>query len=335
MKCTSLPQSWSFRVVLLSTLLLFSFLSSVQAEAPMVKTQVPGYYRMMVGQYEVTALYDGFVDMDVKLLKNASEKEVQVLLSRMFVGGPKMSAAVNAYLINTGSQLILVDAGAGKVFGPTLGGVIQNLKAAGCDPAQIDAVMISHMHGDHVGGLLDGSGKPAFSNAVVYVSKGENDFWLSPAVAEIAPAEYKKYFKMARDLAAPYVALGKWKTFGGGEMPVPGVKAVLIPGHTPGHTAYEVSDGKESLLITGDMVHSLAVQFPRPDVAFEYDTDKKQAVSVRQALFKSIAERKVLVAGMHLPFPGIGRIRVDRNNAYTWVPVEYSPIRGSIGVTQY
>jgi len=301
----------------------------------MVKTQAPGYYRMMLGQYEVTALCDGFIDLDVKMLTNASEKEIQTLLSRMFVGSPKMPVAVNAYLINTGSKLILVDAGAAKVFVPTLGSVIQNLKAAGYDPAQIDAVMISHMHGDHVGGLLDGSGKPAFSNAVVYVSKGENDFWLSPAVAEKAPAEYKKYFKMARDLAAPYIALGKWKTFGDGEMPVPDVKAVLIPGHTPGHTAYEVSDGKESLLITGDMVHSLAVQFPRPDVAFEYDTDKKQAVSVRQALFKSAAERKVLVAGMHLPFPGIGRIRSDGNNAYTWVPVEYSPIRGSTGVTQY
>jgi len=335
MKCTSVSQRRSFRVVLFSALLLFCFLSSVQAEAPMVKTQAPGYYRMMVGQFEVTALYDGFVEMDAKLLRNASEKEIQDLLSRMFVAGPKIQAATNAYLTNTGSKLVLVDAGAGKLFGSTLGSVIQNLRAAGYATEQIDAVMISHMHGDHVGGLLDGEGKPAFSNAVIYVSKGENDFWLSPAVAEKAPAEYKKYFKMARDLAAPYIALGKWKTFGDGEMPVPGVKAVLIPSHTPGHTAYEVSDGKESLLITGDMVHSLAVQFPRPDVAFEYDTDKKQAVSVRLALFKSAAERKVLVAGMHLPFPGIGRIRADGSNAYTWVPVEYSPIRGSIGATQY
>ena len=301
----------------------------------MVKTQVPGYYRMMLGQFEITALYDGFIDLDAKLLINVSEKEVQALLSRMFVGSPKMQTAVNAYLINTGSKLVLVDTGDSNIFRPTLGKVIQNLKAAGYDPAQIDAVVITHIHGDHVGGLLDGEGKPAFSNAVVYVSKGENDFWLSPAVAEKAPAEYKKYFKMARDLAAPYIALGKWKTFGDGEMPVPGVKAVLIPGHTPGHSAYEVIDGKESLLITGDMVHSLAVQFPRPDVAFEYDTDKKQAVSVRLALFKSAAERKVLVAGMHLPFPGIGRIRADGNNAYTWVPVEYSPMRESIGVAQY
>jgi len=332
MKCTSVSQHRSFRVVPFSVLLLFCFLANALAEAPMVKTQAPGYYRMMLGQYEVTALCDGFIDLDVKLLTNASEKEIQALLSRMFVGSPKMPVVVNAYLINTGSKLILVDAGAGKVFGPTLGSIIQNLRSAGYDPAQIDAVMISHMHGDHVGGLLDGEGKPAFSNAVVYISKGENDFWLSPAVAEKAPAEYRKYFKMARDLAAPFIASGKWKTFGDGEMPISGVKAVLIPGHTPGHSAYEVSDGKESLLIIGDMVHSLAIQFPRPDVAFEFDTDKKQAVSVRQALFKNATERKVLVAGMHLPFPGIGRIRADGNNAYTWVPVEFSPIRGSIGV---
>lgn len=336
MKGMSVLKISRLRVVLFSALLmLFCFLSAAQAEAPMVKTQVPGYYRMAVGQFEVTALYDGFVELDAKLLRNATEQEIQILLSRMFVASPKMQTAVNAYLINTGSKLVLVDAGAGKVFGPTLGSVMQNLRTAGYAPEQIDAVMISHMHGDHVGGLLDGEGKPAFSKAVVYISKGENDFWLSPAVAEKAPAEYKKYFKMARDLAAPYIALGKWKTFGDGDMPVTGVKAVLIPGHTPGHTAYEVSEGKETLLITGDMVHSLAVQFPRPDVVVDFDTDKKQAASVRQELFKSAAERKVLVAGMHLPFPGIGRIRADGNNVYTWVPVEFSPIQGTIGVTQY
>lgn len=331
MKCESVTQSRSFRIVLFSALLLLGFLPSARAEAPMIKTQAPGYYRMMVGQFEVTALYDGFVEMDTNMLRNASEKETQDLLSRMFAGGPKILASTNAYLVNTGSKLVLVDAGAGKVFGPTLGGLITNLRAAGYDPAQVDAVVITHIHGDHVGGLLDPAGKPAFPNAVVYAAKLESDFWLSVSVAEKAPAEYRKYFQMARDLAAPYLALGKWKTFAGGETPVSGIKTILIPGHTPGHTAFEVSDGKESLLIIGDMVHSLAVQFPRPDVAFEYDTDKKQAVTVREALFKSAAQRKVLVAGMHLPFPGIGRIRADGNNAYTWVPVEFSSIKGSKG----
>jgi glyoxylase-like metal-dependent hydrolase (beta-lactamase superfamily II) len=301
----------------------------------MVRTQAPGYYRMMLGQFEVTALYDGSVELDANLLKNAPEKEVQKLLSSMFAGYPKMQTSVNAYLINTGSKLVLVDAGAGKVFGPTLGKAIQNLKASGYDAAQVDAVMITHMHGDHVGGLLDAAGLPAFPNAVVYLSQAENDFWLSLASEEKAPAEYKKFFKMARDMAAPYIALGKWRTFGNGDAPVPGVKAVPIPGHTPGHTAYEISGGKESLLITGDMIHCMAVQLPRPDVAVDFDTDKKEAVSVRLALFKSAAERKALIAGMHLPFPGIGRIRADGKNVYTFVPVEYAPIRENVKGTPY
>lgn len=335
MKIISIRQAGRFIMALFSAIMLFGFLSSAQAGAPMVKTQVPGYYRLMVGQFEVTALYDGSVELDAKLMRNATDQEVNVLLANMFIVGPKMQTAVNAYLINTGSKLVLVDAGAAKVFGPTLGSVIQNLRAAGYDPAQIDAVMISHMHGDHVGGLLNGDGKPAFPNAVVYLSKGENDFWLSSDVAERAPAEYKKYFKMARDLAAPYLDAGKWKTFGDGEMPVPGVKAVLIPGHTPGHCAYEVTDGKDSLLITGDIVHSPAIQFPRPDVVVDFDVNKIQAASVRLALFESAAKRKVLVAGMHLPFPGIGRLRAEGGNAFAWVPVDFAPVRGNAGGGAY
>ncbi|MBF0497865.1 MAG: MBL fold metallo-hydrolase [Deltaproteobacteria bacterium] len=311
-----------FPVALIGALLFF-FLTNVWAEAPMAKTQAPGYYRMMLGQFEVTVLYDGFTELDPKKLRNASEAEIQGLLARMFVRSPKTKTSVNAYLINTGSKLVLVDAGAGSVFGPRLGDVERNLKAAGYDPAQVDFVVVTHMHGDHIGGLLDATGKPAFPKAVIYVAKAESDYWLSAAEAEKAPDNSKKYFKIAHDIADPYIALGRWKTFGNDDLPIPGIKAVPIPGHTPGHTAFEVGTGAESLLIIADLVHSPAVQFSRPDVAIEYDTDQKQAVSVRQAIFKRAADSKELVAGMHLPFPGIGRIRSDGTNTYSWVPIQY------------
>jgi glyoxylase-like metal-dependent hydrolase (beta-lactamase superfamily II) len=304
--------------------------SSVQAEAPMQKTQAPGYYRMMLGQFEVTALFDGIVECDAALLQNISETDVKELLTRSMIDTPhKLPTSVNAYLINTGSNLVLVDAGSGKALGPALGYLQQNLKAAVYKADQVDAVLMTHLHPDHVCGLLDADGKAAFPKAVVYVAKAENDFWRSDVEPKNIPPEYTEHLKQARkmvhDAAEPYIDLGRWKTFEN-DLPIPGLKAVPISGHTPGHTAYEITSGKNSLIIIGDMVHFAAVQFPRPDAAVSFDLDQKQAVMSREALFRRVADGKTFVAGMHLSFPGIGRLRSDGKNAYSWVPVDYSPI---------
>ena len=306
-------------------LIFFGPVICLRAEAPAVGTQAPGYYRMMIGQFEVTALFDGSVDLDIKLLRNVSAAEIETLLARMFVGFPKMQTSVNAYLINTGSKLILIDAGGGKVLGAALGNILPNLQSAGYNPAQIDAVLITHMHGDHIGGLLDAEKNPAFPNAAVYVPKAESNHWLSAEEAAKASEGAQRTFKLAQIVSAPFIAQKKWQTFESDTPLFPGVKPAAIPGHTPGHTAFEISSGNQSLLIIGDMVHSMAVQFSRPDVAIDFDVDPKKAVSVRNELFKSAAEGKTLIAGMHLPFPGIGRLRADGDNAYTWVPIQYSP----------
>jgi glyoxylase-like metal-dependent hydrolase (beta-lactamase superfamily II) len=300
--------------------------STFAAPPAQVKSQVPGYYRMQLGAFEITALYDGYIDLDTKLLKNTKPGEVQRLVARMFQTMPAVQTAVNAYVIHTGSNLILVDAGAAKLFGPSLGFVLDNLRAAGYAPEQIDTVLLTHMHGDHINGLVTADGKAVFPNAEVRVAKAEADFWLGEEVAAKAPKDAQAFFKMARDGAAPYRAANKLKTFEGNVELLSGVKAVATPGHTPGHTSFMFSSNGERLFIWGDIVHNYAVQFVNPGVAIEFDTDPKKAVATRRALMVEAAKEKYWVAGMHLPFPGIGHLRKD-GAIYNWVPVEFGPIR--------
>lgn len=317
-----------FPLALAAFLALPSF---VRAEAPPVQTQVPGYYRHQLGQFEVTALFDGAIELDTKLLKNARPADLQRLLSRAFVGNPKMQTAVNAYLINTGKQLVLVDAGAAKLFGPSLGYVLENMKAAGYDPAQVDTVVITHLHGDHMGGLNDANGRPVFPKARVMVPRADHDFWLSQERADKAPEGMKPFFRMARETAAPYQAVGRWQPFADGAQLAPGVRAVAANGHTPGHTAYAVESGGQKLLIWGDLVHSHAVQFAKPGVAIEFDVDQAQAIATRRAVMQSTAASRALVAGMHLPFPGLGHVRAEGKGSYSWVPIEFSPLPKAAG----
>lgn len=313
--------------LLVAGLLALSGATPVLAGAPpQVQTQVPGYYRIQLGKFEVTALYDGEIELDAKLLHNVKAAELQRLLSRLFVGNPKMQTAVNAYLINTGSNLVLVDAGAAKLFGPSLGNVPQNIQAAGYEPGQVDIVVITHLHADHMGGLNDAAGQPLFPKAKVMVAQADNDFWLSQQVADGSPKDKQPFFKMARDSAAPYQASGQWLTFREEGTLVPGIKAVKANGHTPGHTAVAVESDGQKLLIWGDLVHVHAVQFARPGVSIEFDIDQQQAIATRRAIMKEVAVSKSLVAGMHLPFPGIGHVRADGKDSYSWVPIEFAPL---------
>jgi glyoxylase-like metal-dependent hydrolase (beta-lactamase superfamily II)/Flp pilus assembly protein TadD len=293
------------------------------------KTQAPGFYRMMLGNVEITALFDGIVDLDTALLQNISPEEINTLLKRAMIDDPhKIPASTNAYLVNTGVKLVLIDAGGGKAF-PGLGHLIENLKASGYKSEEVDAVLITHLHPDHVAGLIGGDGKPVYSKAVVYVAKAENDYWLSDAEPEV-PAVFKEHLKKARkqvrDTAKPYLDSKRWRTFDEGKLPILGIKAVAIPGHSPGHTAYEIQSAGQKLLVIGDTIHVGAIQFAKPDAAVSFDSDPKKAVATREALFQRITDGKTFVADMHVAFPGIGRIRADGKNSFGWVPIDYTPL---------
>ncbi|MET0333503.1 MAG: MBL fold metallo-hydrolase, partial [Rhizobacter sp.] len=194
--------------------------AAAHAAAPQVKTQAPGWYRLMVGDIEVTALFDGVIPLQPgKLLTNTTPKDVSRLLARSFQG-ETVPTSVNSYLINTGTQLVLVDAGAAALFGPGLDQLHANLKASGYQPEQVDVVVITHLHGDHIGGLLQ-NGKIAFPNATVMADQHDADVWLSASNLENAPQQMKMFFQGAQMTLNPYVSTGKFKPFEGDTEIVP------------------------------------------------------------------------------------------------------------------
>jgi glyoxylase-like metal-dependent hydrolase (beta-lactamase superfamily II) len=316
----------------LSGLLLAGFISSVflgapaaRAAAPMAKTSAPGFYRLMIGKFQVTALSDGTIDLPVdKLLTHISPAEVDARLTAAFETSP-LESSDNAYLINTGAKLILVDTGAGVLYGPTFGKLRQNLEAAGYQPDQVDEVIVTHMHPDHIGGLLV-DGKEAFPNAIVLASRLDADYWLSKKNLAAAPAAQKAFFKGPMAVFAPYIADGKFKSFDGALQIAPGVRSVPLPGHTPGHTGYMVESEGQRLLIWGDTVNVAAIQFADPRVGIAFDGNPAEAAREREKIFKQAARERYLVAGAHLPFPGLGHVQ-KAGKGYAWVPLNYSVLR--------
>ncbi|CAN7398729.1 MBL fold metallo-hydrolase [Pseudoduganella sp. LjRoot289] len=295
--------------------------SSAFAAAPLAKTQAPGYFRMMLGDFEVTALNDGTVDLPMdKLLHDKPAKTTQTL-AKSFLKVP-LETSVNGYLINTGGKLVLIDTGAGGLFGPTLGKLVSNLKASGYQPEQVDEIYITHLHPDHVGGAA-AAGKAAFPNAVLRADKHDTDFWLSKVNLERAPADQKGFFQGAMASVSPYSDAGKLNPFEGSTELVPGVKAVSSYGHTPGHTVYVVESKGQKLVLLGDLLHVQAVQFEDPSVTIEFDSDSKAALAQRKAAFADAAKQGYWIAAAHLQFPGIGHVR-SSGKGYQFVPANYT-----------
>jgi glyoxylase-like metal-dependent hydrolase (beta-lactamase superfamily II) len=292
------------------------------AAAPQAKGQAPGWYRVMVGDIEVTALSDGTVALPVdKLLTNTSPARVHAALSRAYLKAP-VETSVNGYLVNTGSKLVLIDAGAAGLFGPTLGNLVNNLKASGYTPEQVDEIYITHLHPDHVGGIM-ADGKAVFPNAIVRADKRDGDLWLSKESLDKAPEASKGFFQGAQASVKPYVDAGKYKPFDGAGELVPGIKAVSTYGHTPGHTVYAIESKGQKMVVWGDLMHVAAVQFPEPTVTIQFDTDPKRAAPQRQKAYADAAKNGYFVAVAHVSFPGIGQVRADVKG-YRWVPVNYS-----------
>jgi glyoxylase-like metal-dependent hydrolase (beta-lactamase superfamily II) len=201
-------------LVALGSTLALGFVATAEAAAPMVKTPAPGFYRMMLGDFEVTALLDGTIDLPVdKYLTHTTPAKVKLGLAKAFETVP-LETSVNAFLVNTGTKLILIDTGAGSLFGPTLGGLVTSLKAAGYAPDQIDEIYVTHMHGDHVGGLM-ANGLIVFRNATVRADQRESTHWLSDDKLKSAKDDEKEGFQAAMTSVGPYLKAGRFKPFDG------------------------------------------------------------------------------------------------------------------------
>ncbi|EPR37673.1 beta-lactamase domain protein [Desulfovibrio sp. X2] len=292
--------------------------------------QVPGYFRLRLGGVEITALYDGAGKVTPDMLHGADTADIAALLlaARLPAAGPAPTA-LNCFLVDTGKNLVLVDCGAGGYFGPRAGRLMGNLRAAGVEPGRIDTVLLTHLHSDHARGLTDEAGRPVFPSARLFVSEPEVAYWLSDERLATAPADKRDGLLGLRSALAPYRAAdrltvfplrrGPLTDFGGPE----GIEAVPLPGHTPGHCGFSVRAGKESLLAWGDIVHCAAVQFARPEVTIDYDVDQAQAAATRARVLAEADADGCWLAGAHLPFPALGRVRAQ-GRGYAWVPAQYA-----------
>jgi glyoxylase-like metal-dependent hydrolase (beta-lactamase superfamily II) len=202
----------------------------------------------------------------------------------------------------------LVDTGCGAHLGPTVGRLQGNLAAAGVDGGSIDAILCTQIHPDHTNGLVDSCGEAVFPNAEVHVHHADAAFWLSDENRAKAPDELKIQFDWAKAAFAPY--RDRVRLIAPGEV-LPGVEAIGLPGHTPGHCGYVVHGDGEALLIWGDAVHSISIQAARPEVTFATDGDADAARDTRLRLFDQVATDRLLITGMHLEFPGFGHLTRD------------------------
>ena len=233
-----------------------------------------------------------------------------------------INLSINAYLINTGSHLILIDTGAGELFGSGSGLLISNLRAAGYQPAQIDTILLTHIHGDHSGGLSV-AGVVQFPNATVYVDQRDLEHFVKRKDSAEDSETLRRQTAQSRATVGPYLKADRIVPITQDGEVVPGITSRSQAGHTPGHTAYLVQSEGHRMLVWGDIIHSAEVQFEHPEVTVVYDGNPDEAAKARMRELEFVAQNGLLVALAHISFPGLGHVR-KVGAAYRWAPIPYS-----------
>ena len=267
--------------------------------------QVPGLYRRRIGDALVTVVNDGFLDVPFEIWRGASLADMQAAMRDAFQPGPPR-ITVNAFMIEAAGRRILVDAGGGSRTVYSMGLLRGNLAVLGLSPADFDIVLLTHIHPDHSNGLLDDAGAAVFPRAEIVVSEDDVTFWSDPTLRDGHVPAATPYLASATDMLAAYRE--QIRPAKGGEEIVPGITMLPLPGHTPGHSGYQLDSAGETLVIWGDTVHVPELQVPRPIITSEYDISEGLAAESRRRIFQHVAEGGVLVAGMHLHLPAFSHV---------------------------
>lgn len=324
----------SVRSVLMLPVLLAIVASTLAAQGavPPVLGQAPGFHRMILGDFEITALNDGVVPFQSSTITGATPEQIRTGLAEWRLADP-VDMSYNGLLVNTGTGLVLIDTGTGGMLPDSpwfkgTGRLLANLRAAGYQPEQVTLILISHRGPDHIGGLVR-DGRRVFPNATVRVASREVEGFLDPAkvAAAVAAATNKEATKAwlgtLAGLFQPYLDAGRYQPFDADIELVPGIKAMATPGHTAGHTTYVVESRGQRLYVLGDLVHWGSVQFRYPAASTAFDENPKEAAAARLRLMERAAAEDAWVAGAHLAFPGIGHVRAAEGRFF-WVPANYS-----------
>ena len=285
------------------------------------QTQVPPVWRMKLGNRTITVVSDGYVPFEDWHTPNIPAEEREALLADQFLPTDVYQGSVNSFIIEDESGITLIDGGTGELLGPPTGHLVNNMRAAGFAPEDVTTVLATHLHPDHVGGIYTNEGNAVFPNAELVVSEEDHRFWTDAGAQAQAPEPARFLWDIAGSALGAYA--GRVRRFEGTSDVLPGVTPVPLPGHTPGQTGFQLSEGDDTLLIWADLIHVAPIQLKRPEVVFAFDTDPDLGAATRHRVLDMAAVEGLHIAGMHLPFPGTGHI-VSAEEGYELIPSRWN-----------
>lgn len=289
------------------------------ASAPMLGTTRLSHYRFALGEFEVTVIHDGFIALDGPFPIFGTDQDpqaVEALAADHFLPQKRMTIGFSPVIVNTGAELILFDTGNGAGRRPDAGQLRTLLAGAGYAPEQIDIVVLTHFHPDHIGGLME-DGTPAFPNARYVTGRVEYDFW-SPEEKASGPTE--RVGKLVQANVVPFA--DKMTFLDDNQDVVSGITAVSAFGHTPGHLAFHLESAGKRMMVTGDTANHYIISLQKPDWHVRFDMDKDAAAAARRKIFGMIAADRIAFSGYHMPFPNLGFVEAH-GDGFRYAPASY------------